>query len=228
MISIVVVNWNSYDWLDLLLESLERFTTTKYNVIVVDNSLNPKTITRSHVQQIVTGENIGHGAGLNLGASKAENLYTMFLDVDSHILCHNWDTYFLRFMKTHDLLAGKGVKVKPIRPACMFMKTEIAKKYDWQATPGYKGHRITPMGMDVAIPAYHQIVTDGVPKLFLESQRSIYGTLNGEEWCVEGKRLIYHHWHGSHLIERQVDFPNNDLLADKKLLFSKIPWRTLS
>ena len=229
MISIVTVNFNSYDWLSLLLESLDRYTKSPYNVVVVDNSTDPHPI--SDVRQFITRKNMGHGLGLCLGVQiekvAFENEFIMFLDIDCHILTHDWELPFIMLMDKFDIVAGKGVPVKPIRPACMFMKREIAQKYDWSDTPGYKGHRVTPEGFDVAIPAYHRMREDNVPIGILEAQESRYGTLNGEEWCVNGKPLVYHHWHGSHLVERQVDFPENDLIEDKKLLFSKIPWRVL-
>ena len=232
MISIVTVNWNSPDWLSLMLESLERFTDFPYNVVVIDNSNDPSPVSRSSgVRQVFTRRNLGHGLGLNMGVQieKAAfgNKFVMFLDVDCHALVQDWDIPFLEQMEKYDIVAGRGVPVKPIRPACMFMKSEIAQKYDWKDTPGYKGHRVTPEGFDVAIPAYHLMREDNVSLGLLEAQKNHYGTLNGEEWCVDGNPLIYHHWHGSHLVERQVDFPEDDLIADKKLLFSKIPWRVL-
>ena len=225
MLSIITVTWNSYDWLDLLLESLERFTSCKYNIIVVDNSVDP--IKLDNVHQIINNENIGHGAGLNLGVTHVENEFTMFLDVDCHVLCYGWEQHFLNLMNEFDVVGGKGVPQKPIRPACMFMKTEIAKKYDWQATPGYKGVRGCVPGTDVAIGAFHQMIADNVPIKLLEPNKSHYESLNGEEFWIDEKPLIFHSWHGSHLAERQVDFPNDDLIQDKKRLFSQIPWRIL-
>lgn len=230
MISIITVNWNAHDWLHLMLESLELFSSLPYKVIVVDNSIKPPAKEHPNTIYHKTETNIGHGAGLNLGVEiekRVGNPYVMFLDIDCHVIAHDWESPFISLMDEFDIVGGRGVPVKPIRPACMFMKPEIAQKYDWRDTPGYKGHRVTPEGYDVAIQAFHQMVDENVSLGFLEAQMNHYGTLNGEEWCVDGKPLIYHHWHGAHLVERQVDFPEDDLIADKKLLFSKIPWRML-
>ena len=150
----------------------------------------------------------------------------MFMDADFHFIQSGWENAFLGLMEKYDVVGGRGVPEKPIRPACMFMKRRIAIAYDWRDTPGYKGHRVTPDGFDVAIKAYHRMVQDKVPMLLLEAQSNRYGTLNGEEWCVDGVPYVYHHWHGTHLRERQVDFPDNNLMTDKELLFSKIPWRS--
>lgn len=229
MISIVTVAWNAYDFVDLLIESIERFSELQNEIIVVDNSNYRKEINKPHVHQFFMTNNIGHGRGLNYGAAKAlelfpKNPFIMFLDSDCHFLCHNWETPFIAKMRNHLLIGGKGTPTKPIRPACMFFHRKAAH-YDWSDTKGYAGVRKTPKGYDVACKAYYQMMADNQPIAFLESKKNRYGTNNGEEYAIEGKPLVYHHWHGSHLTERQIDFPNVDLQKDKDLLFSKIPWR---
>jgi len=229
MITIITVNWNAYDFLDLMIESLTFYSRYPYELIVIDNSTEKRTLQKPQVHQFFMHDNIGHGRGLNHGVKKAYDLFPhhpflMFLDVDSHILCHGWEAYFISQMRQHDIIGGKGVTSKPIRPACMFMKSEMGK-YDWCDTTSYGGHRKTPEGYDVAILAYHRMQADGRSVGFLDRNKNRYGTLNGEEWCLNGCPLVYHHWHGSHLKERSEDFPNSDLFADKAKLFSQIPWR---
>lgn len=225
-ISIISVNWNSYDFAQILIESIEAFTKCKYEIIIIDNSLSKQELKYNSVKVLPQDKNIGHGAGLNLGLKHAQAPYSMFLDIDCHILKRNWDQKFLEAIKGYDVLGGKGVPVKPIRPACIMLKTSIGKLYDFRDTPGYKGHRITPNGFDVAVEAYYKMQSAGVKIKLIDSIPNKFGTLNGEEWCIDGEPLIYHHWHGSHLKERQVDF-KEDLLEDKKKLFNQITWRTL-
>ena len=230
MISIITVNWNSYDWFQIMLESLDiKSEGVPYTVILVDNSTVPEIIEENNVIQEINKENIGHGAGLNLGVEiekeKVGNPYIFFLDIDCHAI-NQWQTPFIKLMNEYSVVGGKGVPEKPLRPACLFMKSEVAQKYDWMDTPGYKGHRVTPEGFDVAIQAYHKMIEDKVRIKLIESHQNHYGTLNGENWYIDDTPLIYHHWHGSHLKERQVDFKEN-LIDDKQLLFSKIPWRII-
>jgi glycosyltransferase involved in cell wall biosynthesis len=229
MISIISVNFNAYDFLDLMIESLAFYSHAPYELIVIDNSTEKRTLHSPRVHQFFMHDNIGHGRGLNHGVSKAysmfpDNPFLMFLDVDCHILRHGWEVPLINKMKHYDLLGGKGVSAKPIRPACMFMKKEIGK-YDWCDTKAYGGHRINPSGYDVGILAYYRMQADGCNVGFLDHKKNRYGTLNGEEFAINGIPLVYHHWHGAHLKERQVDFPNSDLFADKAKLFSQIPWR---
>ncbi len=223
MLSIITVNFNSYDWLDLLLESIERFTTCPYEIIVVDNSENPQKI---GVKQILNHSNLGHGTGLNQGVKEISYDHTLFLDVDCHALSYGWEKPFFELTETYDVIGGKGSPEKPIRPACMFLRSEIAKKYDWRATEGYQGQRITPNGRDVAIQAYYRMLEDNVSIKLLEPQKSQYMTVNGEEWVLDGKRTFYHHWRSTWLHKRQEDF-KEDLFEDKRKLFSLIPWRVI-
>lgn len=227
MITIVTVCWNSYDFLELMMESLEIYTHVPYELIVVDNSTEKEQIhQRTYLRQFFMTKNIGHGEGLNWGLSMVKHMpYVLVLDADCHVLCHNWHDPFIELMKDYDIVAGKGVQVKPIRPCCMFMKREMAHEYDWRSTPGYKGHRVTPEGFDVGIQAYHKMLEDEVKIKLIRSKTNRYETLNGEEWCIDDQPLVYHHWHGTHLKERQVDFPHSDLQEDKAKLFGSIPWR---
>lgn len=228
MITIVTVNYNAHDFLGLLIESLYLFSTIPYELIVIDNSEERVKLDHPNVHQFHMPTNIGHGRGLNHGVAKAfelfkHNPYIMFLDCDCHFLKYRWEAAFIGQMKDHDIIGGKGPPSKPIRPACMFMRKEVGR-YDWSDTTGYRGNRATPGGYDVAIKAYYKIMADNLRIGFLTSQKSQYGTINGEEWCIDGEPYVYHHWHGSHLKERQEDFPGQDLTEDKCALFSKIPW----
>ena len=229
MISVVTATWNSYDWLNLLVESLAWYSSIKVHIIVVDNSDKPETFRRPNVEVQVVGHNAGHGVSLNIGAARAlrvfDDPYLMFLDVDCHILAHNWHDPFLKLMEKYDFVAGRGVPIKPIRAACIFMKRELGG-HDWRASEGYEGHEVTPWGTDVAIAAYQEIQAKH-PTHLIDSIPNRYGTLNGEEWCIDGKPLIYHHWHGTTLPVRTADYPGADLQADKEKLFASIPGKTL-
>lgn len=231
-VSIVTVNFNAYDFLRILLQSADRFTTCNYAVVCVDNSNIILPVTSKGLVKLDQNHNIGHGEGLNVGIQYAHtnsgSKYTMIIDVDCHFLCGGWDNLLISGIQDYEILAGRGVPQKPIRAACIFLETALAVKYDWRATPGYHGVRQTPSGTDTAIAAYYQMVKEKRKIAFLEPIKpNRYGTLNGEEFTWLGKPVAYHHWHGTHLKERSVDFTGVDLLADRDLLFSKIAWSNL-
>ena len=229
MINIVTANFNTYDFLGLLIESLYLFTQVPYEIIVVDNSSQRIQLQDPKVHQIFMPNNVGHGKGLNIGCQKAQELfptnpYILIVDSDTHILGNNWDILLIEKMKEFDFIAGKGPPSKPIRPACMFMKQRVGISYDWCETEGYQGNRQTAGGYDVACKAYYKMMLDGLRMSFLESQKSKYKTINGEDWYLDNKALFYHHWSSSWLEERQKDFPDVDLTKDKEKLFSSVYW----
>lgn len=229
MITIITVNWNAYDFLYLMIESLQRFSTLPYDLIVIDNSINKLKVTEHKVHQFFMPNNIGHGRGLNNGCEKAYNLFPknpflLFLDIDSHIVSHDWEMRFINKMNDFDLIGARGSQHKPIRPACMFFKKELIK-YDWNDTSGYRGNRVTPEGFDVAIKAHHKIIADGFRVGYMDCIKNKYDTVNGELYCLDNKPIAYHHWSATWLDVRQDDFPDVDLQKDKEKLFQNIPWR---
>lgn len=220
MISYVVVNYNSYDFLFILLKSIKKFSSISYEVIVIDNSFEKKTLDFANVFFYFQNFNIGHGEGLNLGIKEANGEYVLLLDVDCHFLCHDFDKMLIS--KKEDIITVPGTIKKPIRPAFFFSKKDIIKNYNFNSTLNYKGNRITPNGYDVGILAYYKMLEDNRTFFWMDKKPNRYQTLNGEEWCIEDVPIVYHHWHGSHLKERQVDFPNNDLIKDKETFMRKI------
>jgi hypothetical protein len=224
MISIITVNWNTYDFLWLLIESLERYSTFPYELIVIDNSEKKLRVNENHVYQFLMKTDIGYGKGLNYGVSKSyemfpNNKFLMFLDVSCHILKSQWEIQFIKSMEKYDFLGVKGTSLNPIKSKCMFMKKNLGK-YDWCATEvKSKNSKI----YDVGIKAYYKIMADGYNIGFMSTCNNRYKTNNGEEFVLNETPLIYHHYCEHDLNEKKECFPENE--KDKKSLFEKIPWR---
>ena len=213
-LTLATVNYNADDFLGLLLRDV------KSPVVVVDTTPNkiPKFIVKDNVKTYVFGDNIGHGAGINYALSKIKTEYTLVVDVDCHFVNTNWQESFLKY-KSFDIITVNGPPVKPLRPACLFGKTELLKKYDFQPTPGYKG--LPEQGFDVGIKAYYEMIEDGLKFKWMKVTKGRYGPARSEEYGFE-EPLVYHYWHGSHLHEpdRQKEFPEIDLIREKELFLS--------
>lgn len=233
MISIVTVTFNSNDFANLLLESLDRFHSETVEVVIVNNGkgrfvISPVPnwyfekekgiILNCHENQ---SPDKTHGSGLNYGLTEVKGEEVLILDVDCHFLAIGWEKSFRNHLEGSHCVTVEGSPEKPMRPACCFMRTTDARQHDWRATPGYRGHRLTPDGFDVGIVAYHEMRAAGRDIRFLDTIKpSRYGTRTGEEYGA----YIYHHWHGTHLVERQYDYAY-DLLKEKAFLFEQVPWR---
>ncbi|MCR5251777.1 MAG: glycosyltransferase family 2 protein [Lachnospiraceae bacterium] len=90
MISVIIVTWNSAEYIEKCIESLFRHSNEDVEVIVIDNDSNDKTTeiveklmeSRSHIILIKNKENIGFGKANNIGLERARGEYCVFLNPD--------------------------------------------------------------------------------------------------------------------------------------------------
>jgi N-acetylglucosaminyl-diphospho-decaprenol L-rhamnosyltransferase len=89
-LSIIIVNWNSKDYVRKCLASLERHCTVDRQVIVVDGASFDgcaEMIAREfpNVEFIQSQENLGFGRSNNLGLRHASGEYVLFLNPDTEV-----------------------------------------------------------------------------------------------------------------------------------------------
>ena len=105
-LSIVIVNWNSWQFLHTCLTSIfESPTGFSFEVIVVDNAStigSPEMVQKQFpaVQLIENPLNLGFAAANNRGAKRATGRYLLFLNPDTKVLPGTLDGA-LRFMEQH-------------------------------------------------------------------------------------------------------------------------------
>ncbi|MBI5178623.1 MAG: glycosyltransferase family 2 protein [Nitrospinae bacterium] len=102
MLSVVIVNYNSGDYLKKCLDSVaEKFAAIEYEVVVVDNASTDDSIAlarKAPKTLFIMGEtNRGFAAGCNAGASVATGDYLLFLNPDTRILSDNIHELIERF-----------------------------------------------------------------------------------------------------------------------------------
>jgi N-acetylglucosaminyl-diphospho-decaprenol L-rhamnosyltransferase len=91
-LSIIIVNWNSTDYLLKCLDSIFHETTAlDFEVIVVDNASTDGgcTLVRDRFPQVVVIEsrsNLGFAGANNVGAARAQGNYLLFLNPDTLVL----------------------------------------------------------------------------------------------------------------------------------------------
>ena len=90
-VDIIIVNWNSGDWLRRCVDSIrEHGKTLLGRVIVVDNGSvdgSDRVETDTLPLEIVrTGENLGFGKACNLGVGRGHAPYVLFLNPDAALL----------------------------------------------------------------------------------------------------------------------------------------------
>lgn len=88
LVSIVTLSWNAPEFTHMALNSIRRYTSEPYEVIVVDNGSGPETaamlkaIDDPHVRVIYNATNRGYAGGNNVGIAAARGEYVVLLNND--------------------------------------------------------------------------------------------------------------------------------------------------
>ncbi|MCL4383918.1 glycosyltransferase family 2 protein [Patescibacteria group bacterium] len=93
LLSVIILNYNSQDYLAKCLASLKLSTYTRFNTIVVDNASTDnslelsKTYTPSHTKYLTLASNLGFAAGNNQGLQilDPQTEYVLFLNADTTV-----------------------------------------------------------------------------------------------------------------------------------------------
>jgi GT2 family glycosyltransferase len=88
IVSIIIVNWNGRKWLKACLDSLEKQTFKKFEIILVDNASSDDSTSyvEKHypkVKILQTGSNLGFAGGNNAGLKIAKGKYILLLNNDT-------------------------------------------------------------------------------------------------------------------------------------------------
>ncbi|MEM3370057.1 MAG: glycosyltransferase, partial [Candidatus Micrarchaeia archaeon] len=97
LVSIIILTYNLWEQTKLCLESIEKHTPEKHEVIIVDNGSNDKTIDelrklikiKKNIKVISNSINYGFAIGNNLGIALAKGEFILFLNNDT-IVTNGW------------------------------------------------------------------------------------------------------------------------------------------
>ena len=116
MVSIIILTYNSEQYIERLVESVYEFNKgLNIEVIVVDNLSNDKTIDKVNklgkkVRLVVNKKNIGFAAGINSGVKQSAGKYLLFINPDCE-----WKSGsikdFLRVVERNELIGIVGGKL---------------------------------------------------------------------------------------------------------------------
>jgi len=128
MITVVVVNYNSSDFIEVSLYALSRLTENGYKVIICDNG--SSYLDKSKLKRIVSKyENVelifrkqssrgsmGHGEALNILIDKIDTPYGVILDADATFLKNGWDEILINQLDDKVKIIGAPPPKNPIKP----------------------------------------------------------------------------------------------------------------
>ncbi len=95
-VSIIIVSYNSQNFINDCLQSIQKYEGKDVEIIVVDNASSDKTLTEIKnsnvkVKLVSLNENLGYSKANNIGAKKASGEYLFFLNPDTKLLMNTTD-----------------------------------------------------------------------------------------------------------------------------------------
>lgn len=118
LITILTVNYNTSEFIELMLQILNKLTKNSFQIFICDNGSKEKEIrylkkfSKAYPnvslffrQQSETGS-IGHGEALNFLVSKVNTPYFVILDADAVFLIKNWDEFLIRELNSSVKVVG--------------------------------------------------------------------------------------------------------------------------
>jgi glycosyltransferase involved in cell wall biosynthesis len=157
LITVVTVNYNTADFIELMLYTLEKLTNNFYQVFICDNGSTAEDIEKleniaqkyNNLELIFRRQNttasIAHGQAIDILIEKSNSKYTAILDSDCVFLLKNWDIELIKEfdekvkivgatsprMRTGDRVGGGDFPL----PFAVLFETDVYKSLEIQCAP---------------------------------------------------------------------------------------------
>ncbi len=107
LITVVTINYNTADFIELMLYAFEKLTLNPYRVLICDNGSSDEELVKlakvvqkyENVEVIFRVQSqagsIGHAEALDLLIDKVNTKYTVVMDSDCTFLVKHWDQYMI-------------------------------------------------------------------------------------------------------------------------------------
>lgn len=129
LLTILIVNYNTSDFIKVSLDALKKLTKNRYKVIICDNG--SRNSDKEKLKRIVkiyanvelffrqqTGlAGIGHGEAMNILIKKVDTTYGVFLDSDAVFLKKDWDEILINQLDGKTKIIGCPPAKNPVKPS---------------------------------------------------------------------------------------------------------------
>jgi glycosyltransferase involved in cell wall biosynthesis len=132
-VTVVIVSYNSIDYLPFSVERIRDLSAPSSRILVVDNASRDGTREWLEQQQgletILLDRNVGHGLAMNLGWIRSRTRYTVALDVDAFPISPDWLEQLIQPLEQGHRVSGAfqdrpwGFGRAFVHPCCLVMET---------------------------------------------------------------------------------------------------------
>jgi glycosyltransferase involved in cell wall biosynthesis len=126
-VSVVIVGWNSADYLLAGLYAVRKFTPDPLEIVVVDNGSDDDScaLARSFDAKLIRlPMNVGHGPAAQVGMLAARGEHLVVLDVDAFPLSHSWLDELLDPLRDGAVVNGAHLHRRYAHPCCLAIRAE--------------------------------------------------------------------------------------------------------
>jgi glycosyltransferase involved in cell wall biosynthesis len=124
--TVVTVNWNSWQHLQVLIEVVQRRSPASARILVVDNGSEDESLARlaerPEVRAVRLPLNLGHELAMDIGVLLAETEFVVALDVDAFPLHEDWLAELLAPLDEGAMVSGARLNREYVHPCCWAMR----------------------------------------------------------------------------------------------------------
>lgn len=142
-VTVVIVNWNGEALLPDVLRAIERYSSPRPEVIVVDNASTDGSrawlaAERHRLRPVLLPRNIYHGAAMDLGFLLSQTEHVVALDVDAFPVRNDWLEVLGAKLREGATVAGAEALRGYVHPCCLMMRLErfVARRHTFQPHVG--------------------------------------------------------------------------------------------
>ena len=155
--TVVIVNWNSEEFLDVTLNAVTLNSPPGTRVVVVDNQStdNSREVSQKYpmTRWIGLPYNVGHGLALDVGFLLARTEYVVSLDVDAFPVSPQWIDRLIAPLEGGYAVAEAHMRGGFVHPCCLAMKLDRFVEMKHSFVPRY-GHRLARSALDSGAPGW--------------------------------------------------------------------------
>jgi glycosyltransferase involved in cell wall biosynthesis len=126
-VTVLTVNWNSLDFLTVLIDTVRRRSPAGTHILVMDNGsrehVRAQLASTPEVSVVSLPINMGHDLALDLGVLLCRTEYVVALDVDAFPLHDRWLDELLAPLQAGAQVSGARLNREYVHPCCWAMRT---------------------------------------------------------------------------------------------------------
>ena len=129
--TVLTVNWNTLEYLRIVLQALDRFSPPQIEIIVVDNGSTDGSrefLRQAGVRCIRIPINLGHGPAMDIATTFVRTEYFVTLDIDAYPVSSDWLDVLRGHLEAGNQVVGGRLYRSFAHPSMMAMRTRAFRE----------------------------------------------------------------------------------------------------